>query len=72
MEWQEVCDNKYLQNLPSETRLNIIEEEIVASIAPEICVELKSASNTLQEIVVKKDLYFAAQAQEIWLCNEQG
>lgn len=132
MEWQEVCDNKYLQDLPfkielnkwgqivmspakpkhsilqglianllnsllaegmafpecaiatqdnvkvadvvwaSDSRLNIIENESFASIASEICVEVKSASNTLQEIVVKKDLYFAAQAQEVWLCNAKG
>ena len=132
MKWQEVCENKYLQNLPfkielnkwgqivmspakpkhsilqglissllnlmieqgmafpecaietkdnvkvadvvwaSDERLDIIEEENVASIAPEICIEVKSASNTIQEMVEKKDLYFAAKAEEVWLCDEQG
>ena len=107
MKWQEVCENKYLQDLPykielnqwgqivmspakpkhsiyqgiilellnsmlntglafpecaiatsdnvkvadvvwaSDERLNIIEDEDAASIAPEICLEIKSASNTL-------------------------
>ena len=133
MQWQEVCENKYLQNLPfkielnkwgqivmsparikhsfyqglivellnslmkeagfafpecaiqtsdnvkvadvvwcSEARFNQIEEEYAASIAPEICIEIISASNTLNEMAEKKDLYFAAQAQEVWLCDSKG
>jgi Uma2 family endonuclease len=132
MNWQEVCENKYLQDLPfkielnkwgqivmspakpkhslyqgiiqnllnsliktgfafpecaiqtednvkvadvvwcSEQRLDIIEEEIAASIAPEICVEVKSASNTLEEMLYKKDLYFGAGAEEVWLCDQAG
>lgn len=132
MKWQEVCENKYLQDLPfkielnkwgqivmiptkpkhsvyqgiiqdllnsliktgfafpecaiqtednvkvadvvwcSDQRLDIIEEEIAASIAPEICVEVKSASNTSEEILYKKDLYFGAGAEETWLCDEAG
>ena len=132
MKWQEVCEDKHLQNLPfkielnkwgqivmspakpkhsilrglisgllnsmieqgmafpecaietkdnvkvadvvwaSDERLDIIEEENVASIAPEICIEVKSASNTIQEMIEKKDLYFVAKAQEVWLCDEQG
>lgn len=132
MKWQEVCENKYLQNLPfkielnkwgqivmspakpkhsiyqgiiqellnsvldtgfafpecaiatsdnvkvadvvwaSDERLNIIEDEDVASIAPEICVEIKSASNTLEEMEFKKNLYLEAKAEEVWLCDPQG
>ena len=132
MKWQEVCEDKHLQNLPfkielnkwgqivmspakpkhsilqglisgllnsmieqgmafpecaietkdnvkvadvvwaSDERLDIIEEENTASIAPEICIEVKSASNTIQEMIEKKDLYFVAKAQEVWLCDEQG
>jgi Uma2 family endonuclease len=132
MNWQEVCENKYLQDLPfkielnkwgqivmspakpkhslyqgiiqnllntliktgfafpecaiqtednvkvadvvwcSEQRLDVIEEEIAASIAPEICVEVKSASNTLEEMLYKKDLYFSAGAEEVWLCDKEG
>ncbi|NET61436.1 MAG: Uma2 family endonuclease [Symploca sp. SIO2E6] len=130
MEWQEVCENKYLKDLPfkielnkwgqivmspakpkhsicqglitdllnslieqgmafpecaidtpdnvkvadvvwaSDARLDIIEEEDVASIAPEICVEVKSASNTIKEMEEKKDLYLAAKAEEVWLCDQ--
>jgi Uma2 family endonuclease len=132
MNWQEVCENKYLQDLPfkielnkwgqivmspakpkhslyqgiiqnllnsliktgfafpecaiqtednvkvadvvwcSDQRLDIIEEEIAASIAPEICVEVKSASNTLEEMLYKKDLYFGAGAEEVLLCDQAG
>ncbi len=56
----------------SDKILDVIEEETVASIAPEICVEVKSASNTIEEMAEKKDLYFAAKAEEVWLCDEGG
>jgi len=132
MEWQEVCENKILQDLPfkielnkwgqivmspvkirhsfyqgriqrlleslldtgevmpecaidtsdgvkvadvvwcSAARFDQIEDEVSASIAPEVCIEVKSSGNTLDEMEFKKKLYFAAQALEVWLCNEQG
>jgi Uma2 family endonuclease len=132
MQWQEVCENKQLQDLPFKIELNkwgqivmspakpkhsfyqgriqnllemllktgvtmpecaiqttegvkvadvvwtsdqiadIILEETVASVAPEICVEVKSSSNTLEEMLEKKDLYFAAGAEEVWVCDIQG
>ncbi|MCL1465187.1 Uma2 family endonuclease [Argonema galeatum] len=56
----------------SDERLDVILEETAASIAPEICVEVKSASNTLEEMLEKKDLYFAAGAEEVWVCDAQG
>jgi Uma2 family endonuclease len=56
----------------SDERFNQIEDEVAASIAPEICIEVKSSGNTLGEIEFKKKLYFAAQCLEVWLCNEQG
>lgn len=132
MKWQEVYENKYLQNLPfkielnswgqivmspakpkhaifqglilellnsaidtgiafpecpiettdnvkvadvvwaSDERLDIIENEDVASIAPEICIEIISDSNTFKEMESKKDLYFEAQAEEVWFCDRDG
>ncbi|MBR8828616.1 MAG: Uma2 family endonuclease [Gomphosphaeria aponina SAG 52.96 = DSM 107014] len=132
MQWQEVCENKQLQDLPfkielnkwgqivmsparlkhslfqgliidvlnnlvnagvafpecailtkdnikvadvvwvSDARLDIIEDEDAASIAPEICIEIKSASNTIKEMEEKKDLYLAAKAEEVWLCDQTG
>lgn len=56
----------------SDARADLILEQEVAAIAPEICVEIKSASNTLAELEVKKDLYLAAQAEEVWLCDHAG
>ena len=35
-------------------------------------MEVKSISNTLDELEFKKRLYFEAQATEVWFCNEQG
>ena len=40
--------------------------------APEICVEVLSPSNTLEEIEEKTALYFAAGASEVWICEEDG
>lgn len=56
----------------SETRADIILEETAASVAPEICVEVKSASNTLEELLGKKDLYLEAGAEEVWICDKEG
>lgn len=41
-------------------------------VAPEICVEVLSSSNSHEEMQVKMSLYFGAGAQEVWLCTEQG
>lgn len=49
-----------------------IKTEADASIAPEICVEVISASNSKKEMLEKRKLYFEAGAKEVWLCNEQG
>jgi Uma2 family endonuclease len=56
----------------SEARFDKIEDQVSASIAPEICIEVKSIANTLGEMEFKKTLYFEAQALEVWLCSEQG
>jgi Uma2 family endonuclease len=132
MQWQEVCENKSLQDLPfkielnkwgqivmspakpkhsfyqgriqlllslllktgeimpelaiqtsegvkvadvvwiSDERFEQIENEETASIAPEICIEIKSASNTQEEMNLKKDLYLEAGAQEFWVCDQNG
>ncbi|AFZ24459.1 hypothetical protein Cylst_2228 [Cylindrospermum stagnale PCC 7417] len=56
----------------SAERFALIEDEVSASIAPEICIEVKSSGNTWDEMEFKKNLYLEAKAIEIWLCNEQG
>jgi len=55
----------------SEERFAQIEDEVSASISPEICVEINSSGYTLEEIEFKKNLYLEAQAIEVWLFNEQ-
>ena len=134
MNWQEVCDNPYLQDLPFKIELNgygqivmsppprylhgffqssiahklldlkgktglAISEcpiqtddgvkvadvvwislekhqqyknEILLPIAPEICIEVLSPSNSQREMNDKKALYFQAGAQEVWICSEEG
>jgi Uma2 family endonuclease len=39
-------------------------------IAPEICIEVMSASNTQKEMAEKRALYFEVGAKEVWLCSE--
>ena len=56
----------------SRERYQQIKNDDVCSIAPEICIEIKSFSNTLEEMKFKKELYFKAGAEEFWLCNESG
>ena len=41
-------------------------------VAPEICVEVLSPSNTMAEMEEKKDLYLAKGAREVWVCDEEG
>ena len=56
----------------SADRFDQIQDEISASIAPEICIEVKSTGNTFGEMEFKKQLYFTAHAMEVWLCTEEG
>lgn len=41
-------------------------------VAPEVCVEILSPSNTEDEIQEKIDLYLAKGAQEVWTCDLNG
>ncbi len=56
----------------SPTRYAHIRQEEVCSIAPEICVEVQSSSNTDAEMLEKRNLYLAAGAIEVWICNLAG
>ncbi|MEE9339491.1 MAG: Uma2 family endonuclease [Methylococcaceae bacterium] len=132
MEWQQVIDNPFLQDLPFKIELNkwgkilmspasnnhgirqyevakiidtgkqsgkiIIEcsiktdegvkvadvawasDEFISNyrdktpynIAPEICVEIISPSNSQAEMNEKIKLYLNCGAKEVWLCNQKG
>ncbi len=41
-------------------------------VAPEICVEVRSVSNTGSEIAEKIMLYLAKGAHEVWICDQDG
>ena len=41
-------------------------------VAPEICVEITSPSNTDAELKEKRALYFAKGAKEVWICDSFG
>jgi Uma2 family endonuclease len=56
----------------SGARFDLIQDRVAASIAPEICIEVKSSGNTWDEMEFKQRLYFEAQAIEVWICSEQG
>jgi Uma2 family endonuclease len=49
-----------------------VAKDFSCKIAPEICVEVLSPSNTVKEMLYKKDLYLAAGALEYWLCDKAG
>jgi Uma2 family endonuclease len=42
------------------------------AIAPEICVEVISPSNSKKEMKQKIKLYLNQGAKEVWLCNQEG
>lgn len=56
----------------SDERFSVIRDQYSCSIAPEICIEIMSPSNTRSEMMSKKELYLRAGAQEYWLCDEKG
>jgi Uma2 family endonuclease len=56
----------------SEERFATIINEASCSIAPEICVEVISPSNSDGEITTKQQLYLWAGAKEFWACDERG
>lgn len=42
------------------------------TLAPEICVEVMSSSNTEEEMEEKRQLYLDIGAEEVWLVDEEG
>ncbi|MES2707287.1 MAG: Uma2 family endonuclease [Verrucomicrobiota bacterium] len=56
----------------SDARFARVQGQIAFETAPEICVEVISPSNTPWEMREKRQLYFEAGAEEVWLCAEDG
>jgi Uma2 family endonuclease len=40
--------------------------------APELCIEVRSPSNTEREMSEKIELYLAKGALEVWICDSEG
>lgn len=49
-----------------------IRNEVESSIAPEICIEVRSPTNTQEEMNEKRQLYLNQGAKEVWICDDQG
>jgi len=49
-----------------------IKEADDAPVAPEICVEVRSPTNTDAEMAEKRSLYLEAGAEEVWICDSEG
>jgi Uma2 family endonuclease len=49
-----------------------LEGKTEALVAPEICVEVLSMSNSIYEMKGKRKLYFEQGAKEVWICDEYG
>ena len=56
----------------SAERWRRTENESQSPVAPEVCVEILSPSNTEAEMDEKRTLYFEAGAEEVWLCSDDG
>lgn len=56
----------------SEARFQQIKDETECSIAPEVCIEVLSLSNTDGEITERRQLYFDRGAVEVWTCSADG
>ena len=56
----------------SEERWKLVKDDYEASIAPEICVEVRSPGNSSDEMKNKRKLYFASGAGEVWVCDTKG
>lgn len=56
----------------SVERFAQVKGQIAFDVAPEICVEVISPSNSDSEMAGKKQLYFEAGAEEVWYCREDG
>ena len=52
----------------TSARIRTIKGESECSIAPEICIEVCSDSNSDDELTEKRALYLGAGALEVWIC----
>jgi Uma2 family endonuclease len=53
-------------------RWDEVKDAYAVPVAPQICVEVRSPTNTDEEIDEKRALYLEAGAEEVWICDEEG
>ena len=58
--------------LSAERQATMPENAPASPVAPEVCIEVRSASNTDAEMEHKRRLYVEAGAQEVWIVGENG
>lgn len=58
--------------ISAERRAAIPDGAEASPVAPEICVEVLSDSNTEAEMTEKRRLYFEAGAEEVWIVSQGG
>ncbi len=56
----------------SRERRAAYQGQVATKLAPEICIEVRSPSNTRREMERKRQEYFGAGALEFWFCNLTG
>ncbi len=56
----------------TDGRFAEVEGQLAFEMAPEICVEVVSPSNTAGQLAEKRRLYFEAGAEEVWICDLEG
>jgi len=56
----------------SQARYETVRGQKAVEVAPEICVEVLSVSNTQEQMRIKRELYFDAGAVECWICDLEG
>lgn len=56
----------------TESRFATVRDQVAFEHAPELCIEVLSPSNTDTEMQAKRQLYFDAGAEEVWICDLAG
>lgn len=56
----------------SDVRYAQVQGQLIFETAPKICIEILSPRNSDREMEAKKQLYFDAGAEEVWICDLEG
>jgi Uma2 family endonuclease len=56
----------------TKKRWNVMKNDDFFCEAPEICVEVLTSENSIEEMMLRRDLFFQSGALEFWLCSADG